>query len=230
MKLKFVKYVLVGLVVLFPSFSFGVSTNTIDFEDYAFFKDHYINGSGGSNLLITDTQDVYEYYDNFTQITNNRQSISFDVSYTGDASDPFGGDWLAFRVFVGNNWQTIWGPANNPNPLLGDIYRTDFTTSDDRDFSVYIDLTPYQGFNIAMGWAYISDIPSNASLVISKIQMNTVDEPNSLVLLGIGLLLLISWLYNCRASVARMERSGIWGDRSYKTRIPRCFMRTAILV
>jgi len=186
--MKYCKYVLAGLVVFFPSISFGVTSIPIDFEDYVSFQGHYINGSGGSNLLITDTQDVYEYYDNFTQITNNRQSISFHVSYTGDASDTIGGDWLAFRVFTENNWQTIWGPANRPGPL-GDIYRTDFTTSVDRDFSVDLDLTPYRGFNIAMGWAYISDIPSNASLTISNIRMNTVDEPNSIVLLGIGLLI-----------------------------------------
>lgn len=160
----------------------SISTQ-IDIEKYAFDTKtgNYVNGFGGPDLVILDSTDVYEYFDPNIPINNNRISLSYDVTYRADANpiDPTV-DFLAFRLFAANNWHTVWGSGNF------DIQRNDFPIGLDQTFSVLVDLNPFRSFNAAMGWAYISDVPSQATMTISNIRLNTVDEPSTWLLLGIG--------------------------------------------
>ena len=171
------------LTIAIPSICFGTISNQVDLEDYLDYK------PAGPSLFITDTADVFEYFDPSTPITNNRLSISYTVSFKADPSAyDVDFDWLAFRLFLGGAWRTIWGPAS-VSPGGYDLDRIDFLPGIDQSINVVIDLLPYRGLSPAMGWAYISDIPSNSSVTISNITIHTVDEPELFSLIGVGLLI-----------------------------------------
>lgn len=181
--MNIMKLVLFAALSTSSSICFGVVSRQIDLNQYLSHNGKYLNGVGGPALYITDTEDVFEYYTIDFSITNRIKSITYDVTYTADklTTDPTF-DLLAFRMFPENSWITHWGS------LAQDVARTDFEPRVDKSESVKIDLEPFQGSDVAMGWAFISDVPSLANIMISDIRIEAIDAPGTVVLLGTGLL------------------------------------------
>jgi hypothetical protein len=179
---------------MYSSICFGVVSTQIDFNKYLSFNNKYLNGVGGMDLNITDTTDVFEYYTNNLLIPSYIKGITYDVTYTADPlTTDTTYDFLAFRIFDQGQWQTNWGVA------AADINLNYFTPKTNELIkSVEIDLRPFHGLDKAMGWAFISDVPSQANIVISNIKIETIDEPGIFPLLGVGLLSAIPFVIRKR--------------------------------
>lgn len=171
------------IISMSASICFASVSNEMDLRQYLSYKNKYLNGVGGPDLQFTDTSDVFEYYTNDFNISPKTLRISYDLHYMADPSttDPTH-DLLTFRIFSQGHWVTRWGTTE------GDVEPLYFVPRIDILKSIVIDLAPYQGFDMAMGWAFVSDVPSQAHIVISNIHIEVIDEPGTLALLGIGLL------------------------------------------
>lgn len=192
--MSIIQLVFAVLVSIPASLSFAAVSTEVDLKQYLSYKNTYLNGVGGPDLYITDTSDVFEYYTNDFDITRRTLKISYDVQYVADplTADPTY-DLLAFRVFPQGQWITHWGTT------AGDVDVLYFAPRIDVSKSIIIDLAPFQGNAMALGWAFVSDVPSQAHIVISNIHIETIDEPGTFALLGIGLLAALTFRQRYRA-------------------------------
>jgi hypothetical protein len=184
--MKKMKLIFFVIIAMYSSICFAVVSNLKnDFNQYLSYNNKYLNGVGGLDLIITDTTDVFEYYTNNLLIPSYMTDITYDVTYTADPlTTDTTYDFLAFRIFNQGQWQTHWGTTAADVNLIYFAPRINELIK-----SVKIDLTPFHGSDLAMGWVFVSDLPSQATILISNIKIETIDEPGTFVLLGIGLLI-----------------------------------------
>lgn len=220
--MNIIKLMFFIIISMSASICFASVSNEIDLKQYLSYKNKYLNGVGGADLQITDTSDVFEYYTNDFNISQKTLRISYDLDYMADPStiDPTY-DLLAFRIFPQGQWVTHWGATER------DVARLYFVPRIDIIKSIVIDLAPFQGFDMAMGWAFVSDVPSQAHIVISNIRIEVIDEPGTLALLGIGLLAGLFFIRKYPSQEVGCTPRPIAYWRHGKTRPPECLAPSA---
>lgn len=141
-------------------------------------------------------------------LPNDVTGVKFDVYGTNPhPSEPM----VGFKVFVGESYKETWsmdhsiwaitmpprdilGTDINHDTILGPVIHVNIP-------NVYLDLSQYKNEEISLGWNIVSDYPSSAE--ISNIEFIATPEPSTVVLTGIGLLMLLA----CVSATKRARHS-----------------------